>query len=201
MKILFYIIYIILITNLNASATNEQRKLFEKDCNNGKTISCYNMGLMYQHGDGVQKDDNKALEFYIKACEKDYYQSCSNAASLYEESKTVKQDMKKAFKLFSKACGGGDAFACHNVAVYYSKKETKAMKKISVMFYDKACEGGYAESCIYLGRMYRDSRSVKRDYELAKEKFDLACELNNYLGCKELRILQELEKAGYYKPQ
>lgn len=71
------------------------------------------------------------------------------------------------------------------------------MKKISISLYNKACDGGYAESCIYLGRTYRDSRSTARNYELAKEKFDLACEANNYLGCKELRILQELEKAGY----
>ena len=108
--------------------------------------------------------------------------------------------MKEAFKLYSKACGADDGFACHNVAVYYSKNDNEALKKLSINFYDKACNAGYSESCIYLGRMYRDSRSITRDYEKAKEKFDLACEANNYLGCKELRILEELEKAGYYKP-
>ncbi|SMP87826.1 hypothetical protein SAMN06314019_1036 [Epsilonproteobacteria bacterium SCGC AD-311-C15] len=194
MKIVIYIIYIILITNLNASATDEQRKLFEENCNDGKSISCYNMGLMYEHGDGVDKDNEKALSFYIKACDKNYFTSCSKAAVLYEEGQGIKKDMKEAFKLYTKACGGEDGFGCHNVAVYYSKKETQAMKNISLGLYDKACDNGYAPSCIYLGRMYRDSKSLTHDYQMAKEKFNLACEANNYLGCKELRILEE---AGY----
>ena len=76
-------------------------------------------------------------------------------------------------------------------------KETEAMQNVSLALYNKACNGGYAPSCIYLGRLYRDSRKVAPDYEKAKEKFSLACEANNYLGCKELRILQELERSGY----
>ncbi|WP_372999115.1 tetratricopeptide repeat protein [Sulfurimonas sp.] len=198
MKSLLYIFTIVLITNLGASATDEQKKSFKTECSKGDTLSCYNMGLMYDYGDGsTAEDDNKAIGFYLKACDKNFYESCSKAALLYEEGKNVKQDMKKAFKLYSKACGGEDGFACHNVAVYYSKMKTEALKKISIAFYDKACNAGYSESCIYLGRMYRDSRSVKRDLQKAKEKFDLACEANNYLGCKELRILEELERAGY----
>ena len=197
MKITTFITFILLITNLSAAATDEQRKQFKENCENGDAVSCHNMGIMYNHGDGVSKDDLKALEFYAKACDKNYYTSCSSAAVLYEESETLKQDMKKAFKLYSKACGGGDAFGCHNAAVFYSKR--KGMERVAISLYDKACEDGYSESCIFLGRLYRDSREVAPDYAKAQEKFDLACELNNYLGCKELRILQELEKTGYSK--
>ena len=196
MKIITLITSILLTTHLSAGATAEQRKLFKEDCTKGHAISCHNMGLMYNYGDGVGKDDLKALKFYTKACNKNNYESCSSAALLYEESPTLKQDMKKAFKLYSKACGGGDALGCHNTAVYYSKK---GMKQVSISLYNKACEGGYAESCIYLGRLYRDSREVAPDYAKAQEKFDIACELNNYLACKELRILQELQRAGYSK--
>lgn len=194
MKILFYLLTITLITALNASTADERKASFEEACDEGNTLSCYNMGVMYDRGDGIEEDDVKALDFYIKACDKDYLQSCSRAAVLYEEGKGIKEDMNKAFGLYSKACGGGDGFACHNVAIYYSKKESQAMKDIAIDIYDKACDAGYAPSCIYLGRMYRDSKTLSNDYALAKEKFDLACEANNYLGCKELRILEE---AGY----
>ena len=197
MKIITLITSILLITNLSAAPTDEQRKQFKEDCEKGSAVSCHNMGLMYAYGDGVSKDELKALEFYTKACDKNHYASCSSAAFIYEESQAVKQDMKRAFKLYSKACGGNDAFGCHNTAVYYSK--LKGMKQVSRNLYNKACEEGYAESCIFLGRLYRDSREVAPDYTKAKEKFDMACELNNYLGCKELRILQELEKTGYSK--
>ncbi|MDQ7060465.1 MAG: hypothetical protein Q9M43_04805 [Sulfurimonas sp.] len=96
MKIIFYIMCIVAITHLNAAATNEQRTTFEKDCKAGQSISCHNMGLMHASGDGVKKDDSKALEFFTKACDKNYYESCSKAAVLYEESSTIKQDSKKS---------------------------------------------------------------------------------------------------------
>ena len=134
------------------------------------------------------------LEFYTEACKRNDFVSCSHLAIIYEEDKLVKQDMKKAFKLYAKACGGDYPFACHNVAVTYSKEKSPAMKKISLAFYKKACMGGYAKSCIYLGRMYRDSHTLERDYKKAKEMFAIACEANDYLGCKEERILKE---AGY----
>ncbi len=187
-------IFIILLTDLSASTIDEKKQSFEDACADGNTISCHNMGLMYDYGDGVDEDDEKALGFYLKACDKDYAPSCSRAALLYEEGKGIEEDMNKAFRLYSQACGGGDGFGCHNAAVYYSKKETEAMKNVAIGLYSKACDEGYAPSCIYLGRMYRDAKTLSNDYELAKEKFDLACELNNTLGCKELRILEE---AGY----
>jgi TPR repeat protein len=197
MKIITLILYILLTTNTYAAATDAQREEFINDCENNNSVACFNMGLMYSNGDGVTKDDTKALEFYTKACDRNYAKACSNAALLYEESPTLQTDMKKAFKLYNKACGGDDAYACHNVALHYSNKE--GFEKVAITLYDKACSGGYAESCIYLGRLYRDSRKVAPNYALAKEKFDIACEANNYLGCKELRILQELERAGYSK--
>ena len=134
------------------------------------------------------------LEFYTQACKRNDFVSCSHLAIIYEEDKLVKQDDKKAFKLYAKACGGDYAFACHNMAVIYAKDDNPAIKKISLAFYEKACDGGYAKSCIYLGRLYRDSHTLEVDYKKAKEMFAKACEANNYLGCKEERILKE---AGY----
>jgi len=134
------------------------------------------------------------LEFFTEACKRNHYPSCSHLAVIYEENILVKQDMKKAEKLYIKACGGDEPFACHNVAVIYFKSKNRALKKMSLAFYEKACKGGYSESCIYLGRHYRDSHTLLQEYTKAKEMFTLACDLNNRLGCKEVRILEE---AGY----
>lgn len=189
MKILFYFM---LVANLYGAITESEKLFFEESCADGKVIPCYNLGVMYDNGDSVVEDDKKALQYYTTACDENYFEGCSKAAVLYEEGKGIEQNIKKAFNLYSKACGAGDAFACHNTAVYYSKMKSLAMKKISIAMYSKACDGRYALSCIYLGRMYRDSVSLTRNYELAKEKFEIACDTNNMLGCKEVRILEGL---------
>ena len=168
-----------------------EKGLFKQACKEGNSVACHNMGLMNDHGDNeVLENDNIAIDYYLKACDKNYYESCTRAAFLYEEGKDVKVDTKKALKLYSKACGGNDGLACHNVALYYGKNENRALKNLSINFYNKACDNGNVDSCIYMGRYYRDSKSLKRDYVKAKEKFEMACELNNALGCKEVRILK-----------
>lgn len=137
------------------------------------------------------------FEFYTEACKRNQYVSCSHLAIIYEENKLVPQDTQKAQKLYVKACGGNDAFACHNVAVIYAKKENKALKKIALKFYEKACRAGYAKSCIYMGRHYRDSHTLLKDHKKAREMFQLGCDLNDRLACKEIRIIDASEYDGY----
>ncbi|MFT5661736.1 MAG: TPR repeat protein [Sulfurimonas sp.] len=177
------------------SVATLKKESFKEACEEGNPIACHNMGLMYDYGDdAVLENDNIAIDFYIKACDKNYYESCTRAAFLYEEGTDVEVNMKKAFKLYSKSCGGDDGLACHNVAVYYGKNENETLKKLAINFYDKACDNGSIDSCIFMGRYYRDSKSLRQNYVKAKKKFEKACELNNALGCKEVRILKG---AGY----
>ena len=170
-----------------------KKESFKEACEEGNPGACHNMGLMHDYGDGaVVENDNIAIDFYEKACDKNYFESCTRAAFLYEEGKDVEVNMKKAFKLYSKACGANDGLACHNVAVYYSQNKNESIKKLAIYLYDKACKNGNVDSCIYMGRYYRDSKSLRRDYAKAKEKFEMACKLKNALGCKEVRILEGL---------
>ena len=138
------------------------------------------------------------FEFYTEACKRNQFVSCSHLAIIYEENKLVKQDPKKAEKLYIKACGGGDAFACHNVAVIYGKSTNEALKKISLKFYEKACRAGYPDSCIHMGRHYRDTKTLLQDYTKAREFFQIACDLNSRHGCKEVRIIDGADYDGYH---
>ncbi len=167
-------------------------KHWEKACETEGTGGCQNAARVYDFANGVTEDDKKALPLYTKACNAGYAYSCARSALIYEEGLAVTQDVDKAFKLYTKACGGGDMFACHNIALSYAKKGDKQSKKIAFNFYKLACNGGYADSCIYLGRVYRDGKGLTNDLPKAKKYFSLACDAHNRLGCKEVRILEGL---------
>ncbi len=83
---------------------SKARKYFEKACdlNNGR--GCSNLGVLYQNGQGVEKDLIKATYFYSKACELNNGDGCGALGGLYYNGDGVKQDSKKAAALFEKAC-------------------------------------------------------------------------------------------------
>ncbi len=70
------------------------------------------MGVLYQNGQGVEKDLTKASYFYSKACELKEGDGCGALGGLYYNGDGVKQDFKKAVALFKKACKLGDQLAC-----------------------------------------------------------------------------------------
>ena len=202
------IVYFLIFLNILASATtlddgiSEAKKghmknavhLWEQACMKKVMGACQNAARVYDFGDGIKEDDKKALPLYIKACNAGYMYSCSRLGMLYTEGKIIAQNDKKAFNLYTKACGGDDMFACHKLAIYYGQKKDKYNTRLALGFHEMACEGGNADSCIYLGRTYMDGKIVKQSHSKAKEYFSLACDEHNRLGCREARMLND---SGY----
>lgn len=52
--------------------------LFQKACDGGEALGCYNLGLMYANGQGVRQDYFKATELYKKACDLKLELGCEN---------------------------------------------------------------------------------------------------------------------------
>ena len=78
---------------------------------------CFGLGYLYEHGDGVQKDMNKALSYYKKAvsgekklCNSGDLQACYELGYMYEKGYGVPKDVNKAKELYKKACNGGKGY-------------------------------------------------------------------------------------------
>ncbi|GAA6827060.1 hypothetical protein HpHNI20_02780 [Helicobacter pylori] len=91
---------------------SKARKYFEKACDLNNGGGCSNLGVLYQNGQGVEKDLIKAAYFYSKACELKEGDGCGALGVLYYNGDGVKQDSKKAVALFEKACKLGYKKAC-----------------------------------------------------------------------------------------
>jgi len=49
----------------------------EKACDNKIATACYEVGFLYETGVWVDKDSNKAQEYYLKSCEYGYDKACT----------------------------------------------------------------------------------------------------------------------------
>ena len=106
-----------------------------------------NIAWLYQAGLGVEKDLQKALQWYRLAIAQNHAVAKNNMAVMYENALGVKQDYNKAFNLYSQSAEAGYRFAQHNLAILYL--EGKGVKKNSSQakyWLQLAAKNGVAEA-------------------------------------------------------
>jgi hypothetical protein len=82
--------------------------LYQKAADQGHAAEQNNLGLLYQHGEGVPKDLGKAAELYQKAADQGNADAQYNLGWLYEYGRGVPTDSGKAKELLEKAAKQGD---------------------------------------------------------------------------------------------
>ena len=84
-------------SSFDAEKTYEQGKAFydnkeydkafeplKKACDGGDMRGCFNLGLMYAFGSGVEEDFGKAAELLKKACDGGEMHGCRNLDNIYK---------------------------------------------------------------------------------------------------------------------
>jgi TPR repeat protein len=83
-------------------------ELYERAHAAGHVKATYNLGLMYQRGEGVKQDSARAAEFYEEAHEKGYSRATYNLGKMYELGVGVERDSVKASDLFQQVATCAD---------------------------------------------------------------------------------------------
>ena len=83
------------------------KEIYQK-AEQGDVDALNEIGNMYFDGQGVEKDDKKALEYYTKAAEKGDTDALINIGVMYANGQGVEKDDKKAFEYLTKAAETGD---------------------------------------------------------------------------------------------
>jgi TPR repeat protein len=87
----------------------------------GDAIAQFNLGVMYDEGQGVEQDFKEAVKWYQKAADQGFATAQSNLGVMYFKGQGVEQDFKEAVKWGRKAADQGDAIAQFNLGVMYAK--------------------------------------------------------------------------------
>ena len=150
-------------------------------CEVGNVRACYDVGLSYKTGNGVEKNYAKAEKFFLIACEGGDYVGCNSLGLLYVQGRGMKVNHKKADIFWEKACKGGIVRGCYNLGVSYrnNKKFSEAIK-----IFTKVCNDNDAKGCIELANMYYYGLGSQKNLLEAKKFYKKACELGNKRGCK-----------------
>ena len=80
----------------------------------GDASAQFNLGLMYDKGQGVKQDDVEAVKWYRQAAEQGYAKAQYNLGVKYYQGEGVRQDKGQAKEWFGKACQNGNQNGCDN---------------------------------------------------------------------------------------
>lgn len=80
----------------------------------GNAAAEFNLGVMYENGQGVRQDYVQAVQWYRKASEQGDAQAQYNLGLMYYDGRGVRQDLALAQEWLGKACQNGDQNSCDN---------------------------------------------------------------------------------------
>ena len=157
---------LLLMTTLFASVSASAYTLEENrtDCDKGVDVGCYNLGIRYDHGKGVEEDKAQGFKWYMKAAELGHVSAQYNLGGSYFDGEGVEQDKTEGVKWFAKAAAQGHVNAQFNLALAYDKGNGIEQDKIlAVKWYTKAAEQGSTSAQYNLASSYSNGEGVKQD--------------------------------------
>ena len=154
-----------------ATALREFRPLAAR----GDPVAQFNLGIMYDNGEGVPEDDREAVFWWRKAAEQGIANAQYNLGVMYGDGKGVLEDDIQAVYWYRQAAEQGVAKAQYNLGFMYDTGKGVLEDDIqAVYWYRQAAEQGHAMAQSNLGIMYGNGEGVPEDDIQAYAWFNLA---------------------------
>jgi len=106
-------------------------KEFRASADEGHSDSQFNLGLMYEQGIGVEKDQKEAVIWYLKAAQQGNSNAQYNLAVLYENGRGCDVNFQEAHKWYREAVMQGDGLAVGNLGMLYLRAQGVKEDKIA----------------------------------------------------------------------
>lgn len=152
-----------------------KQKLLQKDyaaahsiylslANQNDAKACYNLGLMYQDGDGVAKNMDEAVKWYTKSAELNYKEAQYTLASLVFQRQIQSISYPQAVTYYEQAAKQGHVKSQLNLGMLYLRGDVIAQDiPAAVQWLSLAASNNNSEAQGYLADLYQQGAGVTQD--------------------------------------
>ena len=134
----------------------------------GNAEAQFHLGSIYAKGQGAEKDEKQAVNWFDKAAKQGYREAQTKLGFMYATGKGVEQNYNSAFYWCYKAAEQGDVVAQYNLGLMYEKGQGVVKdNSLAVAWYSKAAAQGDAHAQYHLGVMYANGVGVAKDNKQA----------------------------------
>lgn len=162
----------------------------------GHAEANYYVGVSYDFGRGVQKNDAEAVKYYRVAAEKGLAAAQNDLGVMYRSGEGVDKNEAEAVKWYRLAANQGHALAQNNLGVCYEKGYGVAKDMVeAVKWYRKAAEQGNAGAQNSLGICYRQGLGVEKNEAEAVKWYRMAANQGNSAAMFNLGLCYEFGRG------
>lgn len=130
----------------------------------GNAEAQFDLANMYRAGNGVERDDARALDWYQKAAAQGHAKAQYNLGAMYMSGRGTKQNYIAAASWTRKSAEQGFALAQYAMSDFYFKGLGVAIDDVAgAQWLRKAADQGLPEAESNMGAIYIDGRGVPKD--------------------------------------
>ena len=170
-------LFALLSTSLTQANTLEEakQKLAEKDfaaahaiylslANQNDAKACYNLGLMYQDGDGVAKNLDEAVKWYTKSANLGYKEAQYTLGALVFQRQIQTISYPQAVTYYEQAAQQGHVKSQLNLGMLYFRGDVIAQDlSAAVQWLSLAASNNNSEAQGYMAQLYQQGAGVEQD--------------------------------------
>lgn len=165
----------------------------------GNAVAQIVLAYMYDYGEYVKKDVQKAFELYTLSANQGNSNAQYKLANMYEKGTYVEQDYEKAFELYTLSENQGNANAQNNLGYMYQYgKYVEQDVQKAFELYILSVNQGNANAQNNLGVMYSKGIYTEQDIGKAIELYTLAAQQGLSTARNNLKSLMKSEKYQLY---
>lgn len=161
---------------------NSRVALLKQEAEQGCAEAQFNLGWLYEKGDGVEQNWKEAVNWYRKAAMQNHSYAEFNLGVCYENGNGVVQDFEEAIDWYHKAAEHGCADAQCNMGWYYMYEKddiTERDKNEAVKWFKESAKQGCVESQFFLAECYAYGEGVEHNNDEAYNWYYKAAELGH----------------------
>jgi len=179
----------------------------QKRANEGSVVAQATLGLLYRHGRGVEKNPEKAIEFFTKS---GLPWAKAQLVRMYENGTEVPKDLQKALDFLKEAAEGGHlgSQAQYGHVVHNGRGGVNKNEQEGIKLYTQAALRGNEAAQGLLGLAYKDGKGVEPDQQRAVEWLTRSALQGSLPSCHTLGQMFNTERGveknrmaafGYHK--
>jgi DnaJ domain/Sel1 repeat len=169
---------------------SEALPLYESLAKQGDALGQYNLGYLYQNGQGIAQDSSQAAYWYQKSALQGYSVAQNRLARMYDNGDGIRQDFTQAIYWYQKAAQNGSSSAQVSMGWSYMNGLGNLPKdyKQAAYWNSLGVNNGDPEGANNLGWQYEHGLGVEQDLSKAAELYQYAINRGIERGVNKERI-------------